>query len=72
MYHVISRVSNRPNGQYRFRTDIPTFLLDVGSSSSALQVAYRMITDLVRQDLSAGAEVHIEVCDDNGNDYAFI
>lgn len=73
-YRITARVSNRPNGGWRYRTDVSTFLLDntiqgIVSAEHAAQIAHSLIADLVRQDLSAGAEIHVEATDEHGNDY---
>lgn len=76
-YIVTARVTNRPNGEYRFSTGIPTFLLDetfqmITNALDAARIARSMIADLVRQDLSAGAEIHGEVYCADTDDYASI
>lgn len=75
LYTITARVSNRPSGEYRFRTDVPTFYLHsatqgITCSQHAAAIAYRMLSHLVRQDLSAGAEIHGECVNEDGTDYA--
>lgn len=75
MYTITSRVSNRPNGTYRYVTEIPTFFLDdrvqgIIHVEHAAMIARNMIATLVRQDLSAGARIHVEATNDDGSVYA--
>lgn len=74
-YRVTARVMNRPNGVYTYRTEIPTFYLAdvdqmITSAADAAAIAWRMIADTVRQDMSAGARVHGEVYCATTDDYA--
>lgn len=73
-YRITARIVNRPNGEWRYRTEVPTFFLDsdvqgIVSAEHAARIAKSMLADLVRQDLSAGAYIRLEVTDENGNDY---
>lgn len=73
LYRITARVSNRPNGDWRYRTDLPTFYLHAMSAQYAAEMAQAMIADLVRQDMSSGARVHVEAVDDEtSSDYAAV
>lgn len=75
LYTITARVANRPNGDWRYRTDIPSFQLNsaqlgITNASDAAAIAFRLIAALVRQDLSAGATIHGESVNEDGTDYA--
>jgi hypothetical protein len=72
LYTIIASVSNRPNGEWKYATHCPTFYLDsrtqgIVSIDHAADIAHRMLADLIRQDLAAGAVIHINVVDEEGN-----
>jgi hypothetical protein len=77
LYRIIASVSNRPNGDWRYATQVPTFYLDSATqgiihAEHAAQIARDMLAELVRQDLSAGARIVVSVSNDDGTDYASV